>query len=191
MYNRREPEDIGHDPSAGTISPDRPPQFKSMCGFRCGWGCEAPATDDDDGDGGESDIGTASTKVDTMVQSNMLAEWRMEPFNSYEESDGAYENLSLSEISMYPSEENTGVSCSLDAASRGTSSQSCVPARGSVESMTPRLGLDNDVETDLLDLVIGNALEYHFIQTPLWLSPQCEHYELGAVPHTSMPERAE
>jgi len=199
MYHHREPNESPHERGAETVSPDRPPQLKWMnCGYRCGWGCEVPS--DDDSDGGGSDRETVSTLVELDAEGSPLMDPHDGDVEERETYDGRFESViviehgsedrHLSQLSLHLVEDDSEIADSLEVESCTTSDHSrAVSAHGSVGFTSPGPGIGVWTEDDQAHRACMFPPEYHFLRTPLRLSPQYEHCRGDPLSHRIVPDR--
>jgi len=179
--------------------PDRPPLPLSLCGYRCGYGCEEPLYDDSDGSGGGSEAGTDTTYVDYDVERNSMTDIH-HAHNEDDQIAGEQTSVVLleagpeaqhgSELSEHSNEDYTGYMVSLDVGPCSSRSLSrAASSRGSVRVLTPGPGIGVWAEDGRVEHVNRLPLEYHFLQKPLRLSPQYQDCRGNFLSHMIVPDR--
>lgn len=196
MYHD-ELEDNSNQPRPSTVSPDRPPQLKILCGFRCGLGCDEPG--EDDGDGGGSDSGTFSSESTRVEEQSIDSNRQSEGFEG-RGADSTESQIFVEEPDLDRSQHlSDGTSQSFIDHDDTTSSLSVEPpASGDQSSVTSShisCGIIS-VGPGILDwreMVSEATVGYflgsptptvnYFLGSPLRLSPQYEHCRGKAASH--------
>ncbi|KNG48015.1 hypothetical protein DDE82_002280 [Stemphylium lycopersici] len=191
MNDREDTNERPNQPQVNTPSPNRPPQFNERnCGYDCGYGCEKAS--EDEAGGGYSDEETVVEDTNEDMLSN--AEFQSE-------SDGEMQDLSSSQGSMpisdgvdwdetcnqLPDANNMSASLMVEPFSPADHSP---PASisGSARSVSPNPGVVYWVTS--LRVATPLPMSYHFLQTPLRLSPQLEHCRGDPTSHLVVPDRS-
>lgn len=199
MNHRRHPGGSNSQPELGTVSPDRPPQLKKWrnCGFPCGLGCEAPS--DDDNDGGESDAASETTWVGSDSEGAFPAGRDVGTYDSHSAFDfgttasvrggDGFEGREPSSSSARDSIEAMNASAA-GSRSTGDRSRATSAHQSVVGIMTPGPGIGLWAEGHQGNRVDRFPLEYHFLRSPLWLSPQYEHCRGDPMYHRVIPDRS-
>ncbi|KAH7408378.1 hypothetical protein DE146DRAFT_372227 [Phaeosphaeria sp. MPI-PUGE-AT-0046c] len=203
MPRDEDPHTYDEHQEAGTVSPNRPPQFNlSNCGYRCGWGCCEPIGGDDGDDGGyESDatptlIGSDDELERTELQDEIdalptgisdlqrMIENEPAPIVIYDFEDNILLNLPVPvQAEMFSSEHSEwdyqGSADRLEHESASGNHSSAASDRQSIGSASPS-GWDAGMGAwDVMD----EAGRNYFCATPLRLSPYYEHCRGNAASH--------
>lgn len=191
MNDREDTNEPPNQLQMNTPSPHRPPQFNERnCGYDCGYGCEKAS--EDEGGGGYSD---EETVVDDTNED------RLSNVERQSESDGEMQDLSSSQGSMsisdgvdwdemddqLPDANNMSASLIVEPLSPADHSP---PASisSSARSVSPNPGIMYWVTS--LRVATPLPMSYHFLQTPLRLSPQLEHCRGDPTSHLVVPDRS-
>jgi hypothetical protein len=170
----------------GTASNNRIPQFnESYCGYRCGWGCEPP-------DRADSESDTTRTLINGEDETEGVRR-PISPPSGHEGypalSDGIETGGNNSELSPARSMATRLFSFETSQSSRycseplgnqenvTTSGSRSVATSGSrsVGTVSPGVWVAEAGSWDVYHEADRFPLEYHFLVTPLRLSPQYEH----------------
>jgi hypothetical protein len=188
----------GQDVEAGATEANRLPQFnESYCRYRCGWGCCEPRN------GGDSVSETTTTFVESegehrsttalVLPQRDLGGSRVEGSSSRDvagtsdHGDGYEGNriLVAREGSYVPqlSQYYSGSPESQDDRSTSGSRSVAVPESGSLGTVSPGALVVGAGTWDIDNEADRFPPQYHFIVTPLRLSPQYEHCRGHPVSH--------
>lgn len=195
MYHHNASNICGHEVNSGAAEANRLPQFnESYCGYRCGWGCCEPLN----GEGTESNatptlVGSEdehrTTGVSVMPQVEIESPPRTglpshESIQASGVGDGrsmshGQDSYSSSQLSQYydRSQESLGIASS--SGSRGAVALNS----GNAGTMSPRVWLVGAGMWDVNNEADRFPPHYHFLATPLRLSPQYEHCRGHQVSH--------
>ncbi|KAI2479184.1 hypothetical protein Ptr902_09395 [Pyrenophora tritici-repentis] len=161
-------------------SPDRPPQYNFRnCGYDCGLGCQKASEDegggrDSGGDsGGDSDDDTAVGEEDNGYS---VTEWQGD-YEDVEAADDAEENMSNPDTAENDTSSQLSSTGDYDAMSESLVVEPCATSDhspvasvgGSVRSLSPNPGILYWITS--MQPASPLPGEYHFLHTPLRLSP--------------------
>jgi hypothetical protein len=193
MYDHDDPNSPLNQPSLDRPSSDRPPQFNwRNCGYDCGEGCEKAS--ENEGGGGVSD---GETAVDADEDQSSMTGLQDEDIRTAQDTDDAttdssnLDPMDCVDTVVYgqPPEGHTTMSGSLIVEPCVTADNSPVPsASGSARSRSPDPGVLYWITS--MPIATPLPLEYHFLQTPLRLSPQYEHCRGDPASHLVVPDRS-
>lgn len=186
MYDHNDTSGSSNQAKLDKPSPDRPPQFNFRnCGYDCGLGCQKASEDEGDGGGSErgSDGGSDdATAVGEDDNGYPVTGWQGEDGDA-EATDDAQENNSNPDTEEEDATAQLVSSGDYDAMSESLVVEPCVTgdhspvvsADGSVRSLSPNPGILYWITSMRPATPTPRPVEYHFLHTPLRLSPQNEH----------------
>jgi hypothetical protein len=206
MCPHRDTNDDMYHSEPVAISPNRPPQYNSDCGYHCGWGCEPRG---EDGEGGDHESNTTTTLVGSEDESmeelhprenfraSLSVNWSVSERNQTETGsimimDGIESSYHLSRYivsrddpNIYShSQQSYGESINSleNEASSGPHSSAASDARSN-GTMSPTGLLAGAGTWDERNEADRFPLEHHFLVRPLRLSPQFEHCRGNPIFH--------
>jgi len=202
MYDDNNTGGPSNQAKLDSSSPDRPPQYNFRnCGYDCGLGCKKAV--EDEGGGGSSEKGIergsdgdsdgdsdAVTAVGEDENGYLIAEWQGEDGDAGA-TDDSEENMSNSDIAEDDTAGRLSSQGDYDAMSESLVVEPCATrdhspvasVGGSVRSLSPNPGIIYWPASPL-------PVEYHFLHTPLRLSPQYEHCRGDPASHLVGPDRS-
>ena len=193
MNDREDTNDPPNQSQMNTPSPNRPPQFNERnCGYDCGYGCEKAS--EDEGGGGYSDEETVVNDENEEMMAN--SELQSEGDGEMQDSSSSQGSVPTSEGADWnetddqlPSPRDTNMSASLIVEPLSPADHS-PPASisGSARSVSPNPGVMYWITS--LRVATPLPMSYHFLQTPLRLSPQLEHCRGDPTPGLVVPDRS-
>ncbi|RMZ66649.1 hypothetical protein GMOD_00002006 [Pyrenophora seminiperda CCB06] len=208
MYHQNNTGSPLNQATRDKLSPNRPPQFNFRnCGYDCGLGCQKASDDEGDGGGSErsSERGNETgseggsddtTAVDDNDNGYLIAEWQSEDGDA-EAAEDRQENMSNPNAAEHDAAAIAQSSSpgEYDAMSESLVVEPCVTSDhspmssvgGSVRSLSPNPGILYWITN--MRPVSPLPFEYHFLHTPLRLSPQYEHCRGDPASHLVGPDR--
>jgi len=203
MYDHNNTGGPSNQAKLDSPSPDRPPQYNFRnCGYDCGLGCQK--TTEDEGGGGGSERGSERgsdgdsddiTAVGEDENGYPIAEWQGEDGDA-EATDDTGENMSNSDIAEDDTAGQLSSQGDYDAMSESLVVEPCATrdhspvasVGGSVRSLSPSPGILYWIAS--MRPASPLPVEYHFLHTPLRLSPQYEHCRGDPASHLVGPDRS-
>ncbi|CAA9957639.1 hypothetical protein PTMSG1_01247 [Pyrenophora teres f. maculata] len=199
MYDHNNTGGPSNQAKLNKPSPDRPPQFNfKNCGYDCGLGCQKASEDEGGGGGSEQDSGGDSdddTAVGEEDNRCSVGEWQ-DNHGDVEAADGPEENLSSPDTAEDEAGSQLSWAGDYDAMSESLVVEPCATSDhspvasvgGSVRSLSPNPGILYWITN--MRPASPLPAEYHFLHTPLRLSPQYEHCRGDPASHLVGPDRS-
>ncbi|OWY43769.1 hypothetical protein AA0119_g7218 [Alternaria tenuissima] len=194
MYDHDDLNSPSHQPSVVSPCSDRPPQFNwRNCGYDCGEGCEKPS--EDEGGAGVSDEETA---VDADEDQSSMTESQDEDVGMAHDINDSTTGSSDQDptdcintvVYGQPPEGSLIVEPCVTADHSPFAHSPVTSTGGSTRSRSPDPGILYWISSMSFATPLPIGIEYHFLQTPLRLSPQYEHCRGDPASHLVVPDRS-